>query len=274
MTSTEHLHLSPKQLVPRLADDGVYLASESTMYRMRRKLGMQKQTRQHARTQATRAVTVHHASGPNQVWSWDITYLPTSVSGRYFYLYFFMDVWSRRVVGWQVFERESADNAAALFREIREQEKIDPRGLILHSDNGKPMRGATMVATLQWLGVIPSFSRPHVSNDNPYSEALFRTLKHTPAYPRSPFDTLVAAQAWVERFVRWYNTQHRHSSIRYVTPDQRHSGQDIALLAKRTRVYESARARHPMRWTRSPRNWIPPITVTLDPQANIRAVAA
>ncbi len=136
------------------------------------------------------------------------------------------------------------------------------------------MRGATMVATLQWLGVIPSFSRPHVSNDNPYSESLFRTLKHTPAYPQSPFDTQLAAQDWVARFVHWYNTQHRHSGIRYVTLDQRHAGQDIALLAKRTRVYEGARARNPTRWTRSTRNWIPLATVTLDPQANIRAMAA
>lgn len=268
MMSVENL--SPKQLVPKLADAGVYLASESTMYRLRRKFGSKKLTRSHARSHVTRAVTVHRASGSNQVWSWDITYLPGSIRGQYFYLYLIMDVWSRRVVGWRVYERESADNAAELFRSTCDAEDIDPRGLVLHSDNGKPMRGATMVSTLQWLGVVPSFSRPHVSNDNPYSEALFRTLKHTPAYPALPFAELHEATAWVERFVCWYNHEHRHSGIQYVTPHQRHFGEDIALLAARARVYAAARRRHPTRWSRQQRNWSPIHAVTLDPQAGLR----
>jgi putative transposase len=257
--------LSPKQMVPLLADEGIYLASESTMYRLRREL-KQGSPRPIARTDRARATTVHQAKGPNQVWSWDITYLPTTVRGRYFYLYLVMDVWSRRVVGWQVHESESADHAAALIVRICEAEGIDPQGLVLHSDNGTPMRGNTMLATLQWLGIIPSFSRPHVCDDNPYSEALFRTLKQAPSYPSRPFLDLLASQHWVAGFVRWYNGTHRHSAIRYVTPDERHFGRDLAILAGRHELYERARRRRPERWSRATRNWTPIGTVVLNPQ--------
>ena len=120
---------------------------------------------------------------------------------------------------------------------------------MLHSDNGKPMRASTLIATLQWLGVVPSFSRPHVSDDNPYSEALFRTLKHTQAYPRLPFASLAAAQRWMVRFVDWYNNQHRHGAIRYVTPNERHSGREREILARRHQLYERVRDLNPERWT-------------------------
>ena len=142
---------------------------------------------------------------------------------------------------------------------------FDPKGLVLHSDNGKPMRASTFIATLQWLGVIPSFSRPHVSDDNPYSEALFRTLKHTPAYPRLPFDSLAGARRWMTRFAAWYNGEHRHSAIRYVTPDERHYGRERDILARRQRLYERARQANPERWTGATRNWTPVQTVTLNP---------
>ncbi len=187
LRSPENVAISPKQLVPRLADAGIYLASESTMYRLKRRHGLGAMRRPADRTGVTRSTATHSATGPNQVWSWDITWLPTTVRGRYLYLYLVMDVWSRRIVGWAVHERESADHAAALIQTICVETGVDPTGLVLHSDNGKPMRGSTMLAMLQWLGIVPSFSRPHVSNDNPYSEALFRTLKQTPAYPSLPF---------------------------------------------------------------------------------------
>jgi transposase InsO family protein len=187
LTSERFGALSPKQVVPQLADEGLYLASESTMYRLQRRLGLRATRQPVSRTHVARSSTVHRASGPNQVWSWYITWLPTTTRGRYLYLYLALDVWSRRIVGWSIEERESAEAGAALIRGICNEAAIDPRGLVLHSDNGKPMRGSTMVATLQWLGIVPSFSRPHVSDDNPYSEALFRTLKYTPAYPRPPF---------------------------------------------------------------------------------------
>lgn len=187
LTSSRYAGLSPKQLVPQLADEGLYLASESTMYRVQRRHGLRTKGRTTPRTHVTRASTVHRATGPNQVWSWDITWLPTTVRGSYLYLYLIMDVWSRRIVGRRIAERESANIAAALITQSCAEGNVDPRGLVLHSDNGKAMRGSTMISTLLWLGVIPSFSRPHVSDDNPYSEALFRTLQHTPAYPRLPF---------------------------------------------------------------------------------------
>ncbi len=209
---------------------------------------------------------MHCATRPNQVWSWDITWLPTNVRGIYLHLYLTMDVWSRRIVGWRIAEGDSADIAAEFILQACRDGNIDPRGLVLHSDNGKPMRANTMISTLQWLGVIPSFSRPHVSDDNPYSEALFRTLKHTPAYPHLPFTHIDSAQRWVARFVDWYNREHRHSAIRYVTPDERHFGREQEILARRHRLYQRARSSNPERWTRATRNWTPIGSVVLNPQ--------
>jgi len=185
-----------------------------------------------------------------------------------------MDVWSRRIVGWRIAERESADVARALICQSCAEGKIDPRGLVLHSDNGQAMRGSTMLSTLQWLGVIPSFSRPHVSDDNPYSEALFRTLKHTPAYPRLPFADLGAAHRWVARFVDWYNGTHRHSGIRYVTPNERHHGRESEVLANRHDLYQRMRRANPERWSGSTRNWLPIGTVVLNPNRAFDQAAA
>ena len=198
------------------------------MYRVQRRHGLRTKQRTTPRTHVARASTVHQATGPNQVWSWDITWLPTTMRGSYLYLYLVMDVWSRRIVGWRIAERESADVAAVLMAQSCAEGGIDPRGLVLHSDNGKPMRSSTMISTLQWLGVVPSFSRPHVSDDIPYSEALFRTVKHTPAYPRLPFADLACANRWVARFVDWYNGTHRHSATHSVLlprsgPNARHA---------------------------------------------------
>jgi putative transposase len=269
MTSVKYAGVSPKQLVPDLADAGRYLASESTMYRLRRQYRASERRRVVERNHVTRASRVHRATAPNQVWSWDITYLPTTVRGRYFYLYLVMDVWSRRIVGWTVAEKESAAVAAELVQRICDDSAVDAKGLVLHSDNGTPMRGATMIATLQWLGIVPSFSRPHVCNDNPYSEALFRTLKHTPAYPHLPFATVELAHRWVTRFVNWYNGAHRHSAIRYVTPDERHFGREYDVLTHRHAVYERARRRHPERWCRATRNWTPIGMVVLNPEPDL-----
>jgi putative transposase len=266
MTSDRYAGTSPKQLVPQLADEELYLASESTMYRLQRKHGLRATKRPIERNHVTRSTTVHHATGPNQVWSWDITWLPTVVRGRFFFLYLAMDVWSRRIVGWTIEERESTDLAAQLITRTCNESGANPRGLVLHSDNGKPMRGNTMISTLQWLGIVPSFSRPHVSDDNPYSEALFRTLKHVPSYPRLPFATIEAARRWVTCFVAWYNGEHRHSAIRYVTPDQRHFGHERDILARRRELYARARRANPERWTGDIRNWFPVEHVALNPQ--------
>jgi putative transposase len=274
MTGPKYGGVSPKQLVPRLADEGIYLASESTMYRLQRRFQLRETGAGATRNHGPRATTVHRATGPNQVWSWDITYLQTAVRGQYLYLYLVLDVWSRRIVGWCIHEREAASHAADMIRRICDDAGIDAEGLILHSDNGKPMRGSTMVATLRWLGIVPSFSRPHVSDDNPYSEALFRTLKHTPAYPIHAFGGLDGARRWVTRFVGWYNGEHRHSAIRFVTPDQRHSGREKTVLTKRALLYAAAKRIKPERWTGETRNWLPIASVVLNPEpTNIQAVA-
>jgi transposase InsO family protein len=160
----------------------------------------------------------YKASAPNQVWSWDITYLARTIAGMFFRLYLVMDIYSRKIVGWEVHENERAEHAARLIRKACLAEGISEHGLVLHADNGSPMKGATMLATLQRLGVVPSFSRPSVSNDNSYSESLFGTMKYTPAFPSKPFESLTAARDWVHGFVHWYNEEHRHSGIQFVAP--------------------------------------------------------
>jgi putative transposase len=264
--SEEFGHLSPGQIVPRLADRGEYLASESTFNRV---LKAHHQLKHRSRTlpaQPRPKPRALLATAPEQLFSWDITYLPTPILGLYFYLYLFMDVFSRKIVGWQVYESESSELAAQVMRDICVRLNIAPNQLKLHSDNGSPMKGSTLLAMLQVLGVMPSFSRPSVSNDNPYSESLFKTMKYRPEYPQQPFESLLAARQWVGAFVRWYNDEHRHSAIRYVTPGQRHSGLDTALLAQREEVYEAAKARHPERWSGATRNWQPILVVHLNPQ--------
>lgn len=260
--------LSPNQIVPRLADAGRYLASEATMYRILREEAQQ-QHRGRAKPAVRRPPRAQVATAPHQVWSWDITYLQTPVRGVFLYLYLMMDLFSRKVVGWAVHQAEAADHAARLFEETCRASGLDPRGLVLHADNGGPMKGATMVATLERLGVLPSFSRPGVSNDNPFSEALFRTLKYRPAYPERPFVDLAAARTWVTDFVRWYNHEHRHSAIRFVTPEERHTGREAALLRDRHALYQRARHCTPGRWSGPTRNWTPIPEVRLNPEHHV-----
>uniref|UniRef100_E6QSY8 Transposase n=1 Tax=mine drainage metagenome TaxID=410659 RepID=E6QSY8_9ZZZZ len=187
------------------------------------------------------------------------------VRGIYFYLYLFMDIFSRKIIGWQVYEIENSDLAGDVMRDICIRECIEPGQVVLHSDNGSPMKGAAMLATLQTLGVMPSLSRPSVSNDNPYSESLFRTMKYRPVYPQKPFESLLAARQWVTSFVQWYNHEHRHSAIGFVTPAERHEGMDVALLRKRVGVYEAAKKNHPERWSGATRNWDHVTEVYLNP---------
>lgn len=263
--SVEFGQLPPSQIVPRLADKGIYVASESTFYRVLRDANLIKHRLAARPAQERSKPRAICATAPNQLYSWDITYLPSGVKGIYFYLYMFIDIYSRKVVGWQVYQDEHSDLAAEVMRDLCAREKIQPNQVILHSDNGSPMKGATMLATLQTLGVMPSFSRPAVSNDNPYSESLFKTLKYRPDYPGKAFADVAHARSWVSRFVRWYNNEHRHSTISYVTPAQRHAGLDHVLLAARAAVYDAARAANPLRWTGPTRNWSPVREVHLNP---------
>lgn len=238
--SPPYRDLSPNQVVARLADDGIYIASERTMYRVLHEHGQLKH-RVRSRPRALVKPPERLATGPNQVWSWDITYLRSRVRGTFFYLYLVVDIFSRKVVGWEVHDDERSDLSAALIERTCDAEQVDPGSLVLHADNGGPMKGSTMLSTLQRLGVAPSFSRPNVSDDNPYSESLFRTLKYHPTYPTRPFEHLHDARAWVERFVAWYNSTHLHSALRFVTPAARHAGLDADLLARRHAVYVAAK---------------------------------
>jgi len=269
-TSPQYRGLSPSQIVPLLADKGLYLGSESTFYRVLRAEGLLHHRDNAKPAQSTRPEPLK-ATGPNQVWSWDITYMKGPIKGQFYYLYLFMDVWSRKIVGWRVEDRESSEMAASLMADICAKEGIAPGQVSLHADNGSPMKGSTMLATLQALGVVASFSRPSVSNDNPFSEAIFRTLKYRPGYPSKPFDSLDSARNWVDGFVNWYNEEHLHSGIRYVTPSSRHCGADVAILAQRDAVYQRARAANPTRWTGRSRDWSRPGDVVLNHRRQVKA---
>ena len=262
--SPEFRNQSPRQIVPTLSDRGQYIASESTFYRVLHEEG-QMSHRDRARPRTHRKPEQKVARGPNQVWCWDITYLRSSVRGAFYYLYMVLDIYSRKVVGWWVAEHESMGIAADLIGLATREQNVRPNTLVLHADNGGPMKGSTMLAKLHQLGVLASFSRPRVSDDNPYAEALFRTLKYRPGYPRKPFDSIEQARSWVAGFVAWYNGEHLHSALRFVTPDERHAGQDHPILAARHNVYQLARDRAPRRWTRQTRNWSPVGPVTLNP---------
>lgn len=209
--------------------------------------------------------------GPNQVWSWDITYLPAPIRGQHWYLYMFIDIYSRKIVGWSVHETENSEYASKLVQSACFSEGIEKDQLVLHSDNGSPMKGSIMLAKLQDLGVMASFSRPAVSNDNPFSESLFRTCKYRPNYPEKPFDSLDVAREWVNKFVTWYNTIHLHSALRFITPEDRHLERDEKILAARHDVYVAAHQKRPERWAGATRNWSVVGEVKLNPKEHKEA---
>jgi putative transposase len=260
--SERFVNMTPCEIVPTLAEEGLYIGSESTFYRV-----LKAENMLHHRFDTKPRIARHHpreleATGPTQVWSWDITYLPTYIKGQYFYLYLIEDIWSRMIVGWKIHNEENSELAAKMMIEIGKT--TDLKGLYLHSDNGSPMKGATMLSTLQRLQVIPSFSRPSVSNDNPYSESLFKTLKYDVKYPER-FETLGEANIWMKGFVDWYNNVHLHSGIGYVTPSQRHNGKDKAIFEARKKTYEAAKNKNPERWSRGCKKWKWEESVVLNP---------
>ncbi len=231
--SVEYASAPPCQIVPSLADSGIYLGSESSFYRILKEEQQLKHRGRSKPKKASKKPTSFTATGPNQVWSWDISYLPTHVIGQYYYLYLFMDIYSRKFVGAEVFAQESGEDAADLLQRSVWREKCSGTNLVLHSDNGAPMKSFTLRAKMEDLGIITSRSRPRVSNDNPYSEAGFKMIKYCPQWPDSGFISLEEARSWVDEFVSWYNGEHRHSGIRYVTPDERHEGLDFEILEQR-----------------------------------------
>ncbi len=269
--STEFASLPPSQIVPTLADQGRYLASESSFYRILRSDGQQHHRGRTRPPVRRKPPASYKASAPCEVWTWDITWMPGPVAGMFFYLYLIVDIFSRKIVGWEVHERESADLAAVLIRQAVLAEGCTLRPLVLHADNGSPMKGATMKVTMEKLGITASYSRPRVSNDNPFSEALFRTCKYRPDWPTQGFATRADAQAWVKSFAVWYNGDHLHSAIRFVTPNVRHAGHDHATLTNRAILYADARAQNPQRWSGMTRNWQPAGPVWLNPERETSA---
>jgi putative transposase len=265
-TSVEHRNLSPKQIVPKLADCGEYIASESSFYRA---LAEEKMSEHRGRTKPRepRRVLELVADKPLVVWSWDITYLRSATQrGTFFYLYLIIDVWSRKIVGARVHENEDGELASQLVKNAIISEGAAADELALHQDNGGPMKSSTLKATLEQLGVMPSYSRPGVSDDNSFSESAFRTLKYRPGYPSDGFKDIEAARTWVSDFVEWYNNEHLHSALGFTTPAERHHGLADATLRRRSAVYEAAKAKHPERWgRRKTRDWSAPKTVILNP---------
>lgn len=198
----ESASLPPSQIVPKLADAGVYIASESSFYRVLRERGQNHRRGRARRPGRSRPPASFQAKGPCEVWSWDITWLPGPVPGMFFHLYLIVDIFSRKITGWEVHERESAALAAGLLERAVRAEGCVISPLVLHADNGSPMKGAAMKVTMERLGVTPSFSRPRVSNDNPFPEALFRTGKYVPTWPAKGFASIEEARAWVMESVR------------------------------------------------------------------------
>lgn len=262
--SPTYAHMPPCQIVPALADKGIYIASESSFYRVLKENNQLKHRVKQRRATHSRP-KVYAASKPNQVWSWDITYLASSVKGIFYYLYLFIDVYSRKIVGFGVYDSEKSEYAVEVIKKACTDEEILRNQIVVHSDNGSPMKGSTLLATFQNLGITPSYSRPSVSNDNPYSEAIFRTLKYCCWYPRHPFESLTAAKHWVIDFVNWYNNEHLHSGLKFITPIARHKRLDSQIMARRKFLYSQAKQNNPRRWTGSIRNWELPSEVYLNP---------
>lgn len=270
----EYASLPPSQIVPALLDKGIYLASESSFHRILRSCGqLHHRGREKKRRQILTPKT-HIATGPNQVWSWDITYLPSRIKGQHYYLYCFEDIYSRKIVGYEVHARECGDLAADVLQRCMMRERCFKQGLVLHSDNGAPMKSLTLRAKMSELNVQSSFSRPRVSNDNAYSESLFRTLKYRPNWPFRGFSAISDARDWVQDFVDWYNEEHKHSKLRFVTPAQRHAGVDGEILMKRSYILSAAKSKNPTRWSRDIRNCAVIGPVSLNPESLVRVKKA
>jgi putative transposase len=254
---------TPYEIVPQLLAEGRYLASESTFYRILRQADQV-----HHRSQ-TRVRHRHgkpperKATGSDQVYTWDITYMSRTIKGFFYYAYVVKDLYDRSIVGWAVHEEESEKHSKVMFENILKGRQVQLKAL--HADNGHPMKGISLMAFLQSLNIEVSHSRPRTSNDNPYIESLFRTLKYHVTYPGA-FETLEGAREWMGLFVHWYNTVHLHSSIGYVTPHQMRYGHAQRIFEQRNSTLQLARQVHPERWGARPaREWSIPQEVLLNP---------
>lgn len=263
----EYVNMPSSQIVPRLAEQGIYVASESSFYRILKQYDELNHRGRTKAPQKSHKPTTHVATGPKQLWSWDITYLPSRVKGHFFFLYMIIDIFSRKIVGYEVYEQENGASAARLLERALLSEQVYQQctPLVLHSDNGAPMKSYTFKAKLEALGIVASYSRPRVSNDNPFIESLFKTVKYNQLWPSRGFEDITVARKWVENFVTWYNNQHLHSQIGFITPNQKHQGLDIELMKNRRQVYLAAKQKNPHRWSKDIRKWESPKEVYLNP---------
>ena len=269
---------SPREVYATLLDEGPYLCSPRTMYRVLDEHAEVRERRDQLRHPAY-AKPEWLATGPNQVWSWDITRVLGPAKWTYYYLYVLLDIFSRYVVGWLLAERESGTLAELLIADACTKQQITPDQLTIHADNGGPMIAKPVALLMTDLGVQPSHSRPHVSNDNPFSEAQFKTMKYQPDYP-DRFGSLVDARTWAQAFFPWYNTEHHHSGIGFMTPAAVHSGEAARLFTERQQTLTAAYAAHPERFVKgAPRPpalplaaWINPPNPATQPAAAVPAV--
>ena len=250
LRSERFVDMAPAEIHAILLDEGTYLCSVSTMYRLLRRHGEVRERRRQA-THPARVKPELVADAPNRVWSWDITKLHGPAKWTYYYLYSVIDIFSRYTVGWMVATRESAPLAERLLMETITKQGVDRRRLSIHADNGSSMASKPVAFLLADLGVTKSHSRPHVSNDNPYSEAQFKTLKYRPEFPRQ-FGSIEDARAFCAEFYRWYNTEHRHSGIAMHTPFDVHHGRAATAQDHRAQVLTGAYTAHPERFVRNP----------------------
>jgi len=249
LCSERFCDLAPAQVYTTLLDEGTYLCSERQMYRVLHERDLVRERRRGGHQRAgSYAVPRLEADAPNKVWTWDITALRGPTKGVKYYLYTIIDIFSRKIVGWALHPNESEKHAKRLIREACRRNSIDRDQLVIHADRGSPMTAGTVAELLNELGVTKSHSRPRVSNDNPYIESHFKTLKYRPDYP-ARFDSIEAARTWVRRFVHWYNHEHYHSGIGYLRPADLHTGAHTEILQRRQATLDAAAAAHPERFT-------------------------
>jgi putative transposase len=241
---------APASVYATLLDEGSYLCSVSTMYRLLRQHGETGDRRRHA-THPPRVKPELVATAPNQCWSWDITKLPGPAKWTWYYLYVLLDIYSRYVVGWMVAHREAASLAERLLAGAITAQGVQAGQLAVHADRGTSMTSKPVALLLADLGVVKSHSRPHVPDDNPYSEAQFKTLKHYPTFP-DRFGSIADARAFCQGFFGWYNAEHRHSGIALLTPADVHYGRADQVTSARAAVLDGAFAAHPERFVRKP----------------------
>lgn len=237
--------MTPEQLVARLAEEGVYYGSPSTLYRIFLKYGANAHRRETKKPVISTANSKILVTAPNQVWSWDITWLRTDIRGLFHYAYTIIDLFDRSIVGWTIEDCESDEYARRLFERVIRDLGVVPE--IVHADNGNPMRGLTLAAFLDKMMVSRSYSRPRCSNDNAYIESWHKTLKYTVGYPET-FPSIEKAREWYADFVHWYNTEHQHSALGYVTPSERRTGKAVEIYERRNKTIRGAQAKNPGRW--------------------------